>query len=76
MAELPIPMRLVERPLYLAKPPYLSCWVDRPEWVADSTGLPPSPVTLAGVENNNWEDQGQRNAKALMQILGGDAVLP
>ncbi len=39
-------------------------------------GLSPSPVTVIGVENNNWEDQGQRNAKTLMQILGGDAVPP
>jgi uncharacterized protein YecE (DUF72 family) len=28
------------------------------------------------VFNNNWEDQGQRNAKTLMQILGDDAVQP
>lgn len=28
------------------------------------------------VFNNNWEDQGQRNAKTLMQILGGSAIRP
>jgi len=28
------------------------------------------------VFNNNWEDQGQRNAKTLMQILGGNAIQP
>lgn len=33
-------------------------------------------VTLAGVENNNWQDQGHRNAKTLMQILGGSAIEP
>jgi len=26
------------------------------------------------VFNNNWEDQGQRNAKTLMAILGTDAL--
>ncbi|MFM0717635.1 hypothetical protein PQQ73_14965 [Paraburkholderia strydomiana] len=26
--------------------------------------------------NNNWEDQGQRNAKTLMDPLGGSAILP
>ncbi|MCC8397695.1 hypothetical protein LJ656_34760 [Paraburkholderia sp. MMS20-SJTR3] len=26
--------------------------------------------------NNNWEDQGQRNAKTLMQILGGNVIQP
>ncbi|MBC8726172.1 hypothetical protein F6X37_32965 [Paraburkholderia sp. 31.1] len=39
-------------------------------------GPPASPVTVVGVENNHWEDQGQRNAKTLMQILGGDAIQP
>lgn len=33
-------------------------------------------VIVVGVENNNWEDQGQRNAKTLMQILGGIAIQP
>ncbi len=28
------------------------------------------------VFNNNFEDQGQRNAKTLMAILGGDAIQP
>ncbi|NUX59516.1 DUF72 domain-containing protein [Paraburkholderia youngii] len=28
------------------------------------------------VFNNNWKDQGQRNAKTLMQILGGYAIQP
>ncbi|MEX3640207.1 DUF72 domain-containing protein [Paraburkholderia sp. BR14320] len=28
------------------------------------------------VFNNNWEDQGQRNAKTLMQMLGGNAIQP
>jgi len=28
------------------------------------------------VFNNNFEDQGQRNARTLMQILGQDAVAP
>lgn len=28
------------------------------------------------VFNNNWEDQGQRNAKTLMQILVGSAIQP
>ncbi|MGF6416410.1 hypothetical protein OKW37_008169 [Paraburkholderia sp. MM5482-R2] len=39
-------------------------------------GPPLSPVTVVGVENKNYEDQGQRNAKTLMQILGGDAIQP
>jgi uncharacterized protein YecE (DUF72 family) len=26
--------------------------------------------------NNNWEDQGQRNAKTLMALLGDSAILP
>jgi len=28
------------------------------------------------VFNNNYEDQGQRNARSLMSILGSDAVAP
>ncbi|HIH2751414.1 TPA: DUF72 domain-containing protein [Burkholderia lata] len=32
--------------------------------------------SLHVVFNNNWEDQGQRNAKTLMQILGGNAIQP
>jgi hypothetical protein len=35
-----------------------------------------SSVTLVGVENNNFEDQGQRNAKTLMNILRVSAILP
>ena len=31
-----------------------------------------SRVTLVGVENNNWEDRGQRNVRTLMGILGGE----
>lgn len=27
------------------------------------------------IEINNWEDQGQRNARTLKEFLGDDAVL-
>jgi hypothetical protein len=34
------------------------------------------PVTVSGVENNNNGDEGQRNAKTLMSILGSHAIEP
>ena len=31
---------------------------------------------LVGVENNNFEDHGQRNARTLMDILSAGAISP
>ena len=47
---------------------------DRRVWVV--LGPPARPVTVVGVENNNFEDQGQRNARILMAILGEIAIQP